>query len=183
MKKLLIFSTMLLMLPMVAAADMDDVLGSLLGDMLDPDAARRKRYARRYEIMMVRDAKQGRVTPLISVESPVMPVAAVAPVTPVAPVVACDAAINAEKVSVRVESLAYDEKSATGILKVAIIGGTFKEVNNYLHTNIGKLIRNDAPGEDAPKVPPDAGIAIESLTIDENDVCDVKFRTLCEASH
>ena len=175
MKKLLIVSTLLLMLPMVAAADMEDALGSLLSDILDPDAARRKRYARRYEIMMVRDAKQGRVTPLISVESPVMPVAAVAPMMPVAPVAASDAADNAEKVSVRVESLAYDEKSGNGILKVAIVGGTFKEVNNYLHANIGKLIRNDAPGEDAPKVPPDAGIAIESLTIDENDVCEIKF--------
>lgn len=180
MKKLLIAFTLLTLLPATLTAGVEDLLGSMLGDMIDPNAARRKRYARRYEIMMVRDAKQGRVTPMISVESPVKPAAAVAPVTPVVPAVAPDGPNTAEKVSVSVESLVYDEKSGQGVLKVKIVSGTFKEVNNYLHTNIGKLIRNDAPGEDAPKVPYDATITIESMTIVGDDVCIVRFSTAGE---
>ena len=58
---------------------------------------------------------------------------------------------------------------------------SFSAVNRYIRANIGKLARNDAPGEAAPKIPPDARLKIESITVDEDDVCEVKFRTNEEA--
>ena len=142
---------------------------------------RRERYRRRHEMLMERAMKRGQVVPVM----PVAPVVPVAPVMAVAPVSLYVSGSNnatvADGVSVKVHSLTYDESAGRGVLSVEVIGGSFSAVNRYIRANIGKLARNDAPGEAAPKIPPDARLKIESITVDEDDVCEVKFRTHEEA--
>lgn len=162
----------------VMADGFGDLLSALLGGM-DEDKERQKRYERRYEIMMVRDSKQGKIPPLRPVNSPVAPEAQVVPVMPVVPVAngaACESNAPApEKVSVAAVALEYDIDSGNGTLKVEVSGGSFGDVNRYIHDNIGKLVRNEAPGEDAPKVPPDARLNVESMMVCEDGICEVRF--------
>lgn len=142
---------------------------------------RRERYRRRHAMLMERAMKRGQIVPVM----PVAPVVPVAPVMAVAPTsLYATGARNVtvlDGVSVKVHSLTYDESAGRGVLSVEVIGGSFSAVNRYIRANIGKLARNDAPGEAAPKIPPDARLKIESITVDEDDVCEVKFRTNEEA--
>ena len=137
---------------------------------------RRERYRRRHEMLMERAMKRGQVVPVV----PVAPVAPVAPVMAVAPVSLYASGANnstvADGVSVKVQSLTYDEDNGRGVLSVEVLGGSFSAVNRYIRKNIGKLARNDAPGDAAPKILPDAKLKIESIAIDEGDVCEVRFR-------
>ena len=165
MKKVLIVFALLNVSPFaLSAGDGLSNLFSALFGAADENKARQKRYERRYEIMMVRDAKRGRIPQLRPVDSPVAPIGGYA----------ADSG-TAEKVSITVKSLVYDENIGTGILKLEINSGAFKDVNDYIYANIGKLVRNDAPGEDAPKVPPGSKLEIESMSIREANICDVLF--------
>ena len=136
----------------------------------------RERYRRRHEMLMERAMKRGQVVPVV----PVTPVAPVAPVMAVAPVSLYASGTNnstvEDGVSVKVQSLAYDEDNGRGVLSVEVLGGSFSAVNRYIRKNIGKLARNDAPGDAAPKIPPDAKLKIESIIIDEDDFCEVRFK-------
>jgi len=136
---------------------------------------RRERYRRRHEMLMERAMKRGQVVPVV----PVVPVAPVAPVVAVAPVSLYGSGANnssaPDGVSVRVQSLTYDENDGRGVLTVEVTGGSFSGVNRYIRANIGKLARNDAPGEAAPKIPPDARLKIKSVALGEDDVCEVRF--------
>ena len=144
---------------------------------------RRERYRRRHEMLMERAMKRGQVVPVV----PVVPPPPGAPVPPppvvaVAPVSlygngSANPALAEEPVFVKVQSLAYDESNGRGVLTVEVTGGSFSAANRYIRANIGKLARNDAPGEAAPKIPPDARLEIESITMDEDDFCEVKFKT------
>ena len=179
MKRVLVATTLVVSMAATVMADgFADLLPALLGGT-DENKERQKRYERRYEIMMVRDSKQGKISPLRPVESPVAPEAQVVPVMPVMPVshgAAYDGnAPVLEKVSIRAIALVYDVESGNGTLKVEVAGGSFSDVNSYIHDNIGKLVRNEAPGEDAPKVPPDALLEIEAITLVEDCMCEVKF--------
>ena len=142
----------------------------------DKGDGRRERYRRRHEMLMERAMKRGQIVPVV----PVAPVAPVAPVMTVAPVSLYASGANnvsaPEGVSVRVRSLTYDEKDGRGVLRVEVLGGSFSAVNSYIRANIGKLARNDAPGEAAPKISPDAKLKIESIVIDEDGGCEVRFR-------
>jgi len=141
----------------------------------EKDDARRERYRRRHEMLMERAMKRGQVVPVV----PVAPVPPVAPVVAVAPVslygAGTDPASASDGVSVKVSSLTYDENEGRGVLTVEVVGGSFTGINRYIRANIGKLARNDAPGDAAPKIPPDARLKIETITINESDFCEVRF--------
>ena len=153
-----------------------DTNGVSEAEPADKKDARHERYKRRYELMTVREAKRRNAIPVMPV-TPVAPVVPVAPVAPIVPVAVCDVA---EDVPIKVESLAYNEASSNGVLTVEVVSGAFRDVNRHIRSKISKLVCTDASGEDAPKVPPDARLKIESITIDEDDVCKVKFRTKVE---
>lgn len=173
--KRLFMASALLAVSFVSFAETNSVVVSQSEESSNGDG-RRERYRRRHEMLMERAMKRGQVVPVV----PVAPVSPVAPVMVVAPVsLYASGANNAsapEGVSVRVQSLTYDESDGRGVLGVEVIGGSFSAVNRYVRANIGKLVRADAPGEDAPKVPPNARIKIKSMTIDEDDVCAVMFK-------
>lgn len=85
-------------------------------------------------------------------------------------------ALTAEPVHVKVLSLAYDEKEKYGVLAVEVIGGSFSDGNHHIRANIGKLARNDALGDAALRIPHDARLKIEAITINEDDLCEVRFK-------
>ena len=170
MKTIFIIAASLSLMPSVVLADAEPVPDSQGESAASTsDDARHERYRRRYELMTVREAKRRNAIPVM----PVAPVAPVVSVAPVVPVAVCDAT---EEVSVKVESLMYDEAASNGVLTIEVVSGAFKDVNRHIRSKIGKLVRTDAPGGDAPKVPPDARLKIESITIDEDDVCTIKFK-------
>ena len=164
-------------MPLVVPAD-EDGTSAAQPAMSGTVDARRERYRRRHEMLMERAMKRGQVVPVMPA-APVSPVAPIAPVVAVAPVSLYGSGANnasaPEGVSVKFQSLTYDEDNGRGNLTIEVTGGSFSAVNRYIRTNIGKLARNDAPGEAAPKIPPDARLKIESITIDEDDLCEVKF--------
>lgn len=172
--KRLFMASALLAVSFVSFAETNSVVVSQSEESSNGDG-RRERYRRRHEMLMERAMKRGQVVPVV----PVAPVSPVAPVMAVAPVsLYASGANNAsapEGVSVKVQSLTYDESDGRGVLEVEVIGGSFSAVNRYIRANIGKLARNDAPGDAAPKIPLDARLKIGSITISEDDVCEVKF--------
>lgn len=177
--KRLFMASVLVVTSLAAFADTNDVIVSQT-EGSSKDDTRRERYRRRHEMLMERAMKKGRVVPVVPV-APVMPVAPVAPVVAVAPVSlygngAANSALGGETVSIKVQSLTFDENNGRGVLTIEVTDGSFSAVNRYIRTNIGKLARNDAPGEAAPKIPPDARLKIKSITIDEDDLCEVKFK-------
>ena len=173
MKTIFLIAASLSLMPSVALADPEPVPDSQSESAASTrDDARHERYRRRYELMAVREAKRRNAIPVMPV-APVAPVVPVTPVVPVVPVAVCD---EVDAVSVKVESLVCDEAASNGVLTVEVVSGAFKDVNRHIRSKIGKLVRTDAPGEDAPKVPPDARLKITSITIDEDDVCTINFK-------
>lgn len=178
MKRLLMVF-LLAALAFAVVAETDDV-SAAQSATTEKDDARRERYRRRHELLMERAMKRGQVVPVVPVApAPPTPVAPVAPVVAVAPVslygVGANTASVSDGVSVKVLSLTYDENEGVGALTVEVVGGSFSGVNRYIRANIGKLARNDAPGDVAPKIPPDARLKIETITINESDFCEVRF--------
>ena len=116
--------------------------------------------------------------------TPVQPVTPVTPVEPVRPVVIHDTITNiverpvpvAEEVKVRIISLEYDASTHKGVLTVEIASGSFKKASKYIRKNLDDLVRKKSPAEDAAKIPPGTKLEIESITIDENDLCKVRFK-------
>ena len=107
----------------------------------------------------------------------------VPPVPPVPPVVIRETVTNeverpvpvAEEVSVRVVSLEYDAETRKGVLTVEILRGSFRKANKYIRENFDDLIRKKSPAEDVAKIPADAKLEIESIVINNDDRCEVKF--------
>ena len=81
----------------------------------------------------------------------------------------------AEEVDVRVISLEYDAKTLKGILTVEILRGSFKKASKYIRRNLDDIVRKMSPAEDAAKIPADARLEIETISINESDRCEVKF--------
>ena len=81
-----------------------------------------------------------------------------------------------EDVYVRVVSLRYDTDTQIGVLTVKIIKGSFKDVNRYVRENVEKLIRKKSRSSDASKIPAGARLAIESISINDGDLCEVRFK-------
>lgn len=114
----------------------------------------------------------------------VTPVQPVTPVTPVQPVVIHDTVTNvverpvpvAEEVRVRVVSLEYDATTHKGVLTVEIASGSFKKASKYIRKNLDDLVRKKSPAEDAAKIPAAAKLEIESISINESDRCEVRFK-------
>ncbi len=95
----------------------------------------------------------------------------VPPVPPVEPVV-----VNipiAEDVSARVMSLTYNAKTRTGTLVIEIAKGSFQKATKHIRKNFNELVRKHA-SKDA-KIPEDAKLKIDSIEINDKDLCEVKF--------
>ncbi len=115
--------------------------------------------------------------------SAVAEVTTVPPVAkPVPPAVIRDTVTNeivrtsTESVRVRVVSAEYDAESRSGLLKIEIISGSFKDVVKYVRSNLGRLVRIEAPGECAAAVPADAELEAVSMSVGEDGCCEIKFR-------
>ena len=114
----------------------------------------------------------------------ITPVPPISPVPPVPPVVIHGTVTNeivrtmpvAEEVKVRVVSLEYDVKTHKGVLTVEILRGSFKKASKYIRKNLDDLVRRKAPAEDAAKIPSDAKLEIESISINESDCCEVRVK-------
>ena len=85
-----------------------------------------------------------------------------------------------EETEVRVVSLEYDAKTGTGVLTVEILRGSFKKANKYIRKNFDDLVRKKSPAKDAGKIPANAKLEIESISIKDNDRCGVKFAAIQE---
>ena len=99
------------------------------------------------------------------------PVPPVPPVPSVEPVV-----INtpiADDVSVRVISLEYDTKTRTGTLVIEIEKGSFQKATKYVRKNFSELVRKHY-SKDA-NIPEDAELKIDSVAINDKDLCEVRF--------
>ena len=113
----------------------------------------------------------------------ITPVTPVSPVTPVPPLVIRETVTNdvvrnvpvAEEVDVRVVSLEYDAKTHKGVLTVEILRGSFKKANQYIRRNFDDLVRRKSPAKDAAKIPVNAKLEIDAISINESDRCEVKF--------
>ena len=82
-----------------------------------------------------------------------------------------------EGVVVRVVSLEYDAKTRKGILIVEILRGSSRKAKKFVRRNFDDLVRKQSPAKDAAKIPADAKLEIESIAINDKDLCEVKFRT------
>ena len=102
----------------------------------------------------------------------------VPPVPPVPPVLIRETVTNEvpEEVSIRVVSLDYNADSRQGTLIVEIERGSFKKSNKYIRKNLAKIIRKQASPEAAAKIPTNAPLEIESISITTDDFCEVKFK-------
>lgn len=113
----------------------------------------------------------------------VTPVPPVPPVSPVPPVVVHETVTNeivrtmpsSEEVKVRVVSLEYASAANKGMLTLEIVSGSFKKANKYIRSNFDHLVRMKSPTEDAAKIPPEAKLEIESISINDDDRCEVRF--------
>ena len=127
------------------------------------------------------ERKQRRKTETTTViEEPVPPVPGVPPVSPVVirETVTNDVVRNvpvAEDVDVRVVSLEYDAKMGKGVLTLEILRGSFKKASKYIRKNFDDLVRRKSPAEDAAKIPSTAKLEIETISINDDDRCEVKF--------
>lgn len=116
-------------------------------------------------------------TPVIEEPTPVPPI------SPVSPVVIRETVTNeiihavpvAEDIAVRILSLEYDTKSRNGVLTIEILRGSFKKANKYIRKNFDDLVRKKSPAEDAAKIPADVRLGIKSISINDDDRCEVKF--------
>ena len=105
------------------------------------------------------------------------------PVSPVPPVVIHDTVTNtvvrnvpvSEDVSVRVVSLDYDMATRRGVLVVEIVRGSFKKATKYIRENLTDLVRKHASAKVMAKIPTGATLELESISITDNDLCEVKF--------
>lgn len=106
----------------------------------------------------------------------------VPPVEPVDPVVIVETNTLvrdvpvAEKASIRVRSLEYDEGTGRGILAVEIAGGSFSQAMERIRNSFPEWVRAEA-GRLAPDVtvPDDADLEPEEIRIRENNLCEVLF--------
>ena len=114
------------------------------------------------------------------IEEPVPPVPGVPPVPPVVirETVTNDVVRNVpaiEEVDVRVVSLEYDAKTHKGILTVEIVSGSFRNATEYIRENFSDLVRRKSPAGDEAGIPADARLEIETISINDDDRCEVKF--------
>ena len=98
----------------------------------------------------------------------------VPPVEPVKPVVVTVEKDVPENLSVRVDSVEYDADMQHGILMLEIERGSFRDAAKYIRKNFQKLIRSKSPSGSA-RIPADSNLEIISISINENDLCEVKF--------
>ena len=105
----------------------------------------------------------------------VTPVPPVPPVDPVKPVVVTVTNNVPENLSVRVVSLEYDADMQQGTLMLEIERGSFRDAAKYIRKNFSELLRRKSPGGTA-RIPADANLEIVSISINEDDLCEVKFR-------
>lgn len=118
----------------------------------------------------------------------ITPVTPVSPVTPVPPIVIRETVTNdvvrnvpvAEEVDVRVVSLEYDAKTNKGVLTVEILRGSFKKASQCIRRNFDDLVRKKSLAKDAAKIPAAAKLEIETISINDDDRCEVKFRAAKE---
>ena len=85
-----------------------------------------------------------------------------------------------EDVSIRVVSLDYNAGSRQGTLMVEIERGSFKKANRYIRKNFADLVRKKSPAADAAKIPADAKFEIESISINDDDCCEIRFMAKAE---
>ena len=81
----------------------------------------------------------------------------------------------AEDVDVRVVSLEYDAKTGKGVLTLEILRGSFKKASKYIRKNFDDLVRRKSPAEDAAKIPAGARLEIKTISINDDDRCEIKF--------
>ena len=113
----------------------------------------------------------------------ITPVSPVPPISPVSPVVIRETVTNdvvrnvpvAEDVDVRVVSLEYDAKTGKGVLTLEILRGSFKKASKYIRKNFDDLVRRKSPAEDAAKIPAGARLEIKTISINDDDRCEIKF--------
>lgn len=118
----------------------------------------------------------------------ITPVPPISPVPPVPPVVIHGIVTNeivrtmpvAEEVKVRVVSLEYDSKTHKGLLTLEIISGSFRKAAAHIRKNFDDLVRKKSPAEDVAKIPAAAKLEIETISINDDDRCEVKFRAAKE---
>ena len=103
------------------------------------------------------------------------------PMPPISPIVfretntVVETKYVAEAVSVRVDSLEYDEATRKGALIVEVVSGPFKASLMYIRKNFNKLVRDESPSEDASKIPEGAKLKIEAVSITEKGFVKVEF--------
>lgn len=111
---------------------------------------------------------------------PVDPVPPVEPVEPVAHVTTNTVVRTRqvpERLSVRVVSLEFDQDTCLGTLVVEIVRGTFRAAARHIREHIGDSVLEASktlPG--SPAIPAEESFAVESISINEDDLCEVRFR-------
>lgn len=105
----------------------------------------------------------------------VTPVPPVPPVEPVRPVVVTVTNNVPENLSVRVVSLDYDADMQQGVLMLEIERGSFRDAAKYIRKNFSELLRRKSP-DGAARVPAGVNLEIVSISINEKDLCEVKFK-------
>ena len=105
----------------------------------------------------------------------VTPVPPVPPVDPVKPVVVTVTNNVPENLSIRVVSLEYDADMQQGTLVLEIERGSFRDAAKYIRKNFSELLRRKSPSG-AARMPAGANLEIVSISINENDLCEVKFK-------
>ncbi len=110
----------------------------------------------------------------------VTPVPPVSPVETVSPVVAIVTNNVPDSLSVRVVSSEYDADSQQGALLLEIERGSFRDAAKYIRKNFFELLRRKSRDGTA-RMPADANLEIVSISINEDDLCEVKFKTKSDA--
>ena len=105
----------------------------------------------------------------------VTPVPPVPPVEPVRPVVVTVTNNAPESLSVRVVSSKYDPSLQQGTLLLEIERGSFRDSAKYIRKNFFELLRRKSPGGTA-RIPAGTNLEIVSISINEDDLCEVTFK-------
>lgn len=99
----------------------------------------------------------------------------VPPVEPVRPVVVTVTNNVPESLSVRVVSSEYDADLQQGTLLLEIERGSFRDAAKYIRKNFFELLRRKSPDGTA-RIPADTNLEIVSISINGDDLCEVKFK-------
>ena len=109
----------------------------------------------------------------------VTPVPPVPPVDPVRPVVVTVTNNVPESLAVRVVSSEYDADVQQGVLLLEIERGSFRDAAKYIRKNFFELLCRKSPGGTA-QIPAGTSLEIVSISINEDDLCEVKFKAKSE---